>query len=284
MQEKHFLDTSVARPMILGSTHYRSYFQNKFGNDSLYISRFVQMEFRRSFIKCLIDFYFVLKLPTIESMSDALALWSNRFKSSEQKTIIQFLSQVLQTRIALSNRSIPKAKALREIARLIHRVDVVFSGTFTDNGHCPASCSRAKVVFKFDLETVDQDFQKFLEDFSNVAHHRSNCQIDKFLLVIWKDQLEQYIQQVSKLPNNSQTHGFLKIAEVLQRCKETNGQACSCKVCEKIGDVVIAMDTPRDMCLEHTDNSFDYLCPPLKQPHFKHPSEVELHNAASRNL
>lgn len=30
------------------------------------------------------------------------------------------------------------------------------------------------------------------------------------------------------------------------------------------------------MQLEHTDNSFDYLCSPINQPHYKHPSETQI--------
>ena len=48
-------------------------------------------------------------------------------------------------------------------------------------------------------------------------------------------------------------------------------RACDCKRCEKIGDAIIALDAPRDLRLEHTDSSFDYLCPSIKQPHYKHP-------------
>ncbi|MEQ8957151.1 MAG: hypothetical protein RLP02_04380 [Coleofasciculus sp. C2-GNP5-27] len=44
----------------------------------------------------------------------------------------------------------------------------------------------------------------------------------------------------------------------------------------KIGDAVIALNAPRQMQLEHTDNSFDYLCPPIEQPHNKHPSENQV--------
>ncbi|MDZ7966366.1 MAG: hypothetical protein RM368_15540 [Nostoc sp. DedSLP03] len=41
-------------------------------------------------------------------------------------------------------------------------------------------------------------------------------------------------------------------------------------------DVVIALNAPQNMQLEHTDNSFDYLCPSINQPHYKHPSENQI--------
>jgi ADP-heptose:LPS heptosyltransferase len=53
-------------------------------------------------------------------------------------------------------------------------------------------------------------------------------------------------------------------------------KACDCKRCEKIGDAVIALNAPRNLRLEHTDSSFDYLCPSIKQPHCKHSSETQV--------
>ncbi|BAZ09521.1 hypothetical protein NIES4071_13290 [Calothrix sp. NIES-4071] len=45
-----------------------------------------------------------------------------------------------------------------------------------------------------------------------------------------------------------------------------------------MGDALIALNSSVNLLLEHTNNSFDYLCPPIKhkQPHQKHPSENEI--------
>ncbi len=80
---EHFLDTSVARSLLLGTQAYKQYFNSQFGDQPLYISNYVQMEMRRSYLINLISFYFVLRLDTINNIGDALALWSNRFKTSE---------------------------------------------------------------------------------------------------------------------------------------------------------------------------------------------------------
>ena len=74
------------------------------------------------------------------------------------------------------------------------------------------------------------------------------------------------------------------IADTLKTVLEQGESACSCKCCERIGDVVIALDAPRHLQFEHTDKAFDYLCPPLAQPsgteiaqpHCKHPSETKI--------
>ncbi len=64
----HFLDTSVARPLILSSNRYKKYFKKCFGSDALYISEYVQMEFMRSWISSVLDFYFLLDMPGVETI------------------------------------------------------------------------------------------------------------------------------------------------------------------------------------------------------------------------
>ncbi|MBR8838604.1 MAG: hypothetical protein DSM106950_32540 [Stigonema ocellatum SAG 48.90 = DSM 106950] len=87
--QEHFLDTSVARSKLLATQTYKQYFELQFADQPLYISNYVQMEIRRSYLINLISFYFVLRLETINSISDAIALWSNRFKTSSLKAILQ---------------------------------------------------------------------------------------------------------------------------------------------------------------------------------------------------
>ncbi|MEO1183438.1 MAG: hypothetical protein AAFX46_01430, partial [Cyanobacteria bacterium J06636_27] len=66
--QEHFLDTSVARSLLLATQAYKQYFDNQFREQSLYISNYVQMEIKRSYLINLISFYFVLRLETINSI------------------------------------------------------------------------------------------------------------------------------------------------------------------------------------------------------------------------
>lgn len=72
VQKKHFLDTTVLRPMLLGVEQYRKYFKTQFNNDHLYVSKYVQMEFKRSYICSILDFYFHLNNPRINTIGDAV--------------------------------------------------------------------------------------------------------------------------------------------------------------------------------------------------------------------
>jgi len=119
-------------------------------------------------------------------------------------------------------------------------------------------------------------FKLFVEAFNDVETCRARCRIDHFLLNRYRAEVKAYIGQATQLPNHTNTRGFIAIAENLREILEKGGAACSCRQCERIGDAVIALDAPRNMQLEHTDHSFNHLCPPIDQPHQQHRSETQV--------
>ncbi len=117
-------------------------------------------------------------------------------------------------------------------------------------------------------------FQEFLREFNDGARCRSKCAIATFFLARYHEQVKDFLKYADKLskPEKTDNKGFSRIAG---RFKETQDEKdFSCYLCEAIGDAVIALETPRNMRLEHTDHSFDHLCPIINQPHYKHPSEI----------
>ncbi|OKH32357.1 hypothetical protein NIES2119_26335 [[Phormidium ambiguum] IAM M-71] len=273
---QHFLDTSVARSLLLGTQAYKQYFQSQFGDQSPNISNYVQMEMKRSYLINLISFYFVLRLETINSIGDAIVLWSNRFKTSELKAILQLIPQLFSTHQLDFTSSSDKEKALSILGIYIKRFELILRKKFTNTNQDSTACTRAQVPLRVELRNMADGLKQFADEFGDVETCRNQCQIDEFLLSRYSTEIEAYIQQASQLPNNKNTRGFIKIANNLKEIREQGASACDCKRCEKIGDVVIALDAPRTMQLEHTDNSFDYLCPPINQPHCKHPSETQI--------
>lgn len=111
-KKKYFLDTSAVRPVLVGSKIYKQYFKNQFKDGQMYDSQYLQMEFRRSYIRNILNFYFLLDMPHIETVGEALKIWSNKYKSSELKAIHQFIGDLLNAKqLGLDD----KKKALREI-------------------------------------------------------------------------------------------------------------------------------------------------------------------------
>lgn len=92
-QKKLFLDTSVVRSLLLATPIYQNYLNSLLSNQELYISNYVQMEIKRSYLMNLISFYFILRLDAINTIGEAISLWSNRFKGSELKAVLQFIPQ-----------------------------------------------------------------------------------------------------------------------------------------------------------------------------------------------
>lgn len=274
---KHFLDTSVARPILLGTVRYKQYLKSKIDPKSRYISHYVQMEIKRSYIVNIISFYFILRLDTIQTISDAIAFWSNSFQGSKHKAIEQLVSQLLSTQYLNFNHPQDKEKALHVLGIYIKRFEMSLRRKFKDIGRDSTHCTRAQVFFKMNLENMADGLKQFIDEFNDVATCRNKCHVDRFLLERQRKSVEAYTQQATRFPTKSGTHkGFVKIADNLQEILEKGGTVCSCKRCEKIGDAIIALDAPREMQLEHIDQSFNYLCPVIDQPHRLHPPETQI--------
>lgn len=311
--QEHFLDTSVARSLLLGTQTYKQYFESQFTDQPLSISNYVQMEIKRSYLINLISFYFVLRLETINNIGDAIALWSNRFKTSELKAILQLIPQLFSTHQLNFSSPQDKEKALSILGIYIKRFELILRRKFNNTNIDSTACARALVPLTIDLKNPADGLKQFADEFGDalgqrnepspnnptinrgasrstqegtasfsshspgdVKTCRSKCQIDQFLLVQYRSEISRLVEQASKLPKNSNTRGFINIANNLKEILAVGADACSCKRCEKIGDAVIALNAPRNMRLEHTDNSFDYLCPTINQPHYKHPSENQI--------
>ncbi|MDO8736787.1 MAG: hypothetical protein Q7K29_06860 [Thermoleophilia bacterium] len=273
--DKHFLDTSVARSFLLGSNNYRKYFKEQFGSDRLYVSAYVLMEFKRSYLCQIINFYFLLDMPSVHTISDAIQAWSNRFKTSELKAVLQLVSQLFAMRTLDLNNIKHKEIALRAIGQYVKRLEIKTRRGFINIGKNEIQCARAKVTLKFQNQMdFTEDFRAFLYDINEIEVCRENCSVNDFILIRHKAPVESFIKHSEVLcsPKSNENNGFVNITEKLDSVLRGKA-AFSCKLCEAIGDAVIALEAPRDMRLEHTDYSFDHLCPVVGQPHYRHPSE-----------
>ncbi|KYC42273.1 hypothetical protein WA1_20050 [Scytonema hofmannii PCC 7110] len=273
--KERFLDTSVVRSLLLATQIYQNYLNALIGNQQLYISTYIQMEIKRSYLINLISFYFILRFDAINTIGDAISLWSNRFKGSELKAVLQFIPQFFSDYQFHLDNPQNKEKALYLLASYIKRFELLLRTKFKETKDSTA-CARALVSLNVDLKNPVPGLRKFVSEFGDVKTCRSKCQIEQFLLKQHPSEVDKLVEIAKKLPRNTNTRGFLNIANNLKEILATGATACDCKRCEKIGDAVIALNAPRNMQLEHTDSSFDYLCPPINQPHYKHPSENQV--------
>ncbi|WP_416671253.1 hypothetical protein [Egbenema bharatensis] len=274
---EHFLDTSVVRPMLLGTQAYQNYFSTQFSQGFCYTSPYVQMEVKRSYLRNIIEFYFTLQVPILKTPADALTYWSNRYQGSKHKAVQQMMAQLLDRASTDSAVLQDKESLLICIEELIQEFVELLETQFINLENDSTACARA--IAPFDTgqsSSTVEAIRRFTEAFDDTETCRRQCLVDQFILIDRRPEVEAHIRQAQTLPKNSNTRGFLRIAENLQEILNQGEVACSCIRRERIGDAVIALDAPRTMQLEHTDNSFDYLCPPIGQPHRKHPSETRI--------
>ncbi|MCP4349295.1 MAG: hypothetical protein GY795_27760 [Desulfobacterales bacterium] len=272
----HFLDTSVARPLILGSNRYKRFFKECFGSEALYISEYVRMEFMRSWVSSVLDFYFLLDMPGVETIGDAFSIWSNQFRTSRQKAVNQLAAQIFDTHAFNLTNPGDKEKALRAIARVVDRILLKWKHKFKMISENSIQCQRAMVLLKYEHgSSYRQRFERFQICFNDVKECRSKCHVDKFFLDRYKSEVENCLKYASCLsnPTKKENRGFIRIVKELKRVADGK-RDFSCHLCEAIGDVVIALESPLNMRLEHTDHSFDHLCNLIDKPHCKHPSEI----------
>ncbi len=237
----------MLRSLLLGTQVYKQYFESQFGDQQQNISNYVQMEIKRSYLINLISFYFVLRLTTINSIGDAIALWSNKFKASELKAILQLIPQLFSTHQLNFSSDQDKEKALSILAIYIKRFELILRRKFNNTNIDSTACARALVPLNVDLKNPAEGLKQFADEFGDVKTCRSQCQIDQFLLVQYRSEIERLVEIASQLPKNTNTRGFINIANNLKEILATGAAACNCKRCEKIGDAVIEEGcTPSD--------------------------------------
>jgi hypothetical protein len=275
-KEKYFLDTSVLRPLLAGTKAYKKYVEEQFKNGQQYTSPYVLMEFKRSYIRNILNFYLVLDMPSIESAGDAINFWSNKFRSSELKAVLQLVGNIIDTHRLNVQEPRHKQKIMQVIAQYAKRLEIKSRRLFANIGKNETHCHRAKIPLRYTNKSdTSIVFKEFLGEFNDETTCRKKCRVDMFFMQRHKGMTEAVIAYDEKLLNKNSNIGFSKISSNMKEAKE-DGRKFSCRLCEAIGDAVIAIESPPDMRLEHTDHSFDHLCAVMGKPHKKHPSETSI--------
>lgn len=213
--QEHFLDTSVMRSLLLATQAYQQYLKSQLSNRQLFISNYVLMEIKRSYIISIISFYFVLRLDSIYTIGDAIALWSNKFKGSELKAILQLIPQLFSIRQLNFSSPLDKNKALSLLVIYIKRFDLIIRTKFNHSEDFTA-CARALVPLNIDLKNPAISLNRFILEFEDIKNCRSKCQIDEFILIKYQSEVEKIVEVASQLPKNTSTRGFINIANNLK--------------------------------------------------------------------
>ena len=257
-----------------GAQAYRDYLKQELGNDPCFISIYIQMEIRRSFLRNVIAFYSTLAQPQIQSVADAIAVWTDKFKQSELKAVLQLVGLLIDTNALDDSQGVDKEKALTVLGHYIARLELKLRKKFIDASKDTTHCTRALVPLNFYPDRMADGFDEFVRGFDDTDTCRAKCTIDNVLFRRYSSEVKRFIEVASKTKSSPETRGFIDIADQLQHILKTGPDACSCTRCAKIGDAVIALDAPRDMRLDHVDRSFNQLCELIDQPHKQYLSQA----------
>lgn len=202
---KHFLDTSVVRSLLLGTKAYQQYFESQLDPPSRYISPFIAMEIKRSYLRNVIKFYFTLRLPTLETVADAITFWSNHFQGSKHKAIEQLVAQLL-TQEAFSNLNpLQKDQALAILEAYLRQFITALMGEFTHLDSDSTECTRASVPLFLNTSDFAESLKAFIDEFDDLQTCREQCRIAEFLLEDYKLQLENYLSQAELLSPSTES-------------------------------------------------------------------------------
>ncbi len=262
----YFLDTTVFRSFFLSSNVYKKYIKTNITINSSFFSKFVLMEFTRSYVANLINFYFLLDNPEILSLGDAISIWSNKYKTSELKAILQLIGKLPQI-YEIDNKESAK-KAIESYVRLIL---VKAKTTFKDAGTDSTRCSRALVNLSLTSDNFSDAMRQFKIEFDSTDYHQNKCRVYSFLFIKHRTDITSFINGAAA---SSCSQAFKNVALSLSIIANEGLSKCTCRMCGNVGDAIICLDCPQSMILVHSDNSFDDMCAMTKQPHNKLHSEI----------
>lgn len=266
MKEKHFLDTTVLRALLTSEKKVKDYYTSCLTGQK-YICKYIRMEYFRGFIANCIQFYFLLTMPSVGTLAEAISIWSNKFGSRKPKNILTMISNLLNQGGIKNSKQRMEKRLADYIRRLISKTYSNFSSIGNDATHC----IKGRIKMAFNPKDIDTSFHGFLDAVSDKEAHLK-CKVEKFLKQTHVSELSKLVEK-KDIKLEAKKDGFNKLVERIPTIQETK---ITCAYCSKLGDLIIALIYSKEWQLEHTDYSFDYICEILKKRHFRHSNDTKL--------
>jgi hypothetical protein len=273
---KQFLDTSVARHLLVGSKPYKQYLYKRINRDNAFVSKYVQMELKRGYLCSIIDFYYVLHLPSVPTIGDAIKIWSDRYAKGELKAVLHLVGELFTNNRLNFSKISDKDTAIMVLESYIRRFALKVRKFFKEIGENTTRCARAVIDLPIARAKASvDDIRVFIEKINDAETCRKQCRIDAFIFRRFRADVEKLIYHGKKLsnPKSKENRGFTKIVTQLQELLDRGKHFCTCAVCAVIGDAVIALELPSSMRLETIDYSFEHLCPIIGKSYVRHAAQ-----------
>jgi hypothetical protein len=267
---KSFLDTTVLRSLWHSPEAHKRYLAERLQPGTPYVSQYVKMEYRRGFMLHALAFHDALRMPNLETIDDVQRFLAESFEPRRTTALMGILADMSEMHEFRSSYPRDKERARRAVVEYLKRLEwKLKSEALKDVGVDPMRCSRAKVEFNIGQAATAKEVTDFRTEFNDMKRHRASCRIGSFVLEKNFQTVQNYLALQQEVKGR-EAEGFKKLCAKLETIASKGETALTCKTCATLGDLVIALSAPRTMQLEHTDHSFDYLCPPVQQPHQKH--------------
>jgi len=209
--------------------------------NDLYSSYFVLYEFKTGLIKCLIDFYLLVDI--CDEPRVAISSWSNRFKIRELKNKI-----ILESLMAKSFKSIQISDKKKYLAQIESIIFWLLSN-FKNDVKAMVGSFASDDIAKFEILS-NADYPIFVEKYKN----RKSIPLNDF----W----EKHAQELDQLLSKKDDYGnpsLKNIYDSLVEVKKDFNKANQFFVNKRLGDAVIAVDSPDRFVIASLDSSFKIL-------------------------
>jgi hypothetical protein len=208
------------------------------------------MEFLRRWIIYYLNF--ALKVDCYNNVKDAINYESESFKPRDLKALLHLLSNLYPNSKQVSGR-----EAAKEIVHNAVTILRRFDRRFRDRTNNSCGCRLGGKDFRPDFSNLFEDVCGFLQYCQMV----NDCGIERFLKL-------HKPSEASKLLESDEVSKKTAAGKSLLKFKQ-NGIHITCKECQKIGDIVIALEQRPAWCLIHIDSAFDILCSVTNRDHVR---------------
>jgi hypothetical protein len=259
---KYLVETSALLPAIGASTasqcrHYADVVRDGTAWTSVYISK----EFIWAFFCELAYAAFFISQRT--SVKDALVVLANRFSIRNIKVDLIALATLLESNRAMHSPSI----AAEELGSLAIKWLKTFDREFKQRIPNELGCRIGHKRPGIDYDTMLQDLHEFYADFAEPV---DDCPVNDFLGIGDPDGRGQKLVSQAETKKLDAVRNLAKLLE--------KGSRFVCDECKKIGDALIALEQPEDLCLVHSDHAYNKFCHALERTHKPIKSVIALDN------
>lgn len=255
--QKVLFDTSCVFPILAPTLEPYVYTQlPKPSYDcKYYTGHYLRMEFFRRWIITGIEIYFHAR--SIKSLPQTCTYFSHTFSTRDVKACLLWLSKYTES-ISENPTNEQVERFGWEVYKVATSYDIIFQNLVSSK----TSCSKGKVTFNDKASTLTEVLREFHTIFKSDDH---SCRLARLLDIENNSpKLRPILKANTKDCPQPSRKSFKKLKEKLEKIM-TDNKPLDCKICYKIGDILITLEQPPKHILYHTDKSFLALCYLLKR-------------------